>query len=186
MFSTADTIVALATPRGRSAIGVVRLSGKDAHRIAAALLNRPGPLSPRLATLCHLAANVSIDPLMEDTRDEVLATSFPAPASYTGEDMVEISCHGNPVMVSMRSSSVLRGQEPGWPGPGEFTLRAFLNGKRDLVRAEAVADLIAAATPPAGTSRIRSARGDADTPHHGARCHVVRSHYSTRGLARLP
>jgi tRNA modification GTPase len=134
MFSTDDSIVAIATPPGRGGIGVVRISGPRAQEIGRALLSRQRPLEPRRATFARVRS------------DEVVATYFPEPHSYTGQDVLEISAHGSPVVLQ----GILRGAvEAGarLAEPGEFTLRAFLNGKRDLVRAEAVADLIDAATP---------------------------------------
>ncbi len=140
MFSTDDSIVAVATPPGRGGIGVVRISGPGSKQIAEAMLTRREPLAPRMATFTRVVAKTA------DVIDEVVATYFPAPRSYTGEDVVEMSAHGNPVVLQ---AIVVRALEAGarLAEPGEFTLRAFLNGKRDLVQAEAVADLIAAATP---------------------------------------
>jgi tRNA modification GTPase len=135
MFSTSDTIVAIATPPGRGAIGVVRLSGPDAPAIARRLISHRGDLEPRRATFTRTHA-----------ADQVVATYFPAPRSYTGEDIVELSAHGSPVvlrtMVECAAACGARLAEP-----GEFTFRAFLNGRIDLVQAEAVADLINAVTP---------------------------------------
>jgi tRNA modification GTPase len=140
MFSTDDSIVAVATPPGRGGIGVVRISGSASREIAAAMLARREPLEARHATFTRVIAQST------SVIDEVIATYFPAPHSYTGEHVVEISAHGSPVVLR---AIVGRALEAGarLAEPGEFTLRAFLNGKRDLVQAEAVADLIAAATP---------------------------------------
>lgn len=138
MFSTTDTIVAIATPPGRGAIGVVRLSGPDALAIAQALLHRTHPLEPRHATLASARFN--------DVPDQVIATWFQQPASFTGEDVVEISAHGSSVVLQ----AIVRGALANGAraaAPGEFTLRAYLNGKLDLPRAEAVADLVDAVTP---------------------------------------
>jgi tRNA modification GTPase len=134
VFSTDDSIVAIATPPGRGGIGIVRISGPAAPAIAADVLERRVPLAPRHATCARVRV------------DEVVATYFPAPHSYTGEDVVEISAHGSPVVLR---GIVQHALDAGarLAEPGEFTLRAFLNGKRDLVQAEAVGDLIAAATP---------------------------------------
>jgi len=142
MFATDDTIVAIATPRGRSAIGVVRLSGPKAAAVAAALLGREAALEPRRATLGRIrSGGPSASPI-----DEVIATFFPGPHSYTGQALVEISGHGNPVVLdAIVARAVAAGAR--MAEPGEFTLRAFLGGKRDLIQAEAVADLIEAATP---------------------------------------
>ena len=135
MFSTTDTIVAIATPPGRGAIGVVRLSGPDAPAIARRLISHRGDLEPRRATFTRTHA-----------ADQVVATYFPSPRSYTGEDIIELSAHGSPVvlrtMVECAAACGARVAEP-----GEFTFRAFLNGRIDLVQAEAVADLIDAVTP---------------------------------------
>lgn len=140
MFDPNDTIVAIATPRGRGGIGVVRISGPDAARVAGALMRDPAPLQPRHATLAHLIDEHGA------SIDEVIATSFPAPHSYTGQDVIELSGHGNPVLldriVGAASAAGARLAEP-----GEFTLRAFLHGRIDLPQAEAVADLVDAVTP---------------------------------------
>ncbi|MEY4095390.1 MAG: hypothetical protein RLZZ53_2589 [Acidobacteriota bacterium] len=134
MFSTSDTIVAIATPPGRGGLGVIRISGADASRIGCELTARTSPLQPRLATFAH------------SNSDQVVLTYFVAPASYTGEDVVEISAHGSPVILN----GILRAAMDAGARlaePGEFTLRAFLNGKVDLIQAEAVGDLIDAVTP---------------------------------------
>jgi tRNA modification GTPase len=135
MFQTDDTIVAIATPPGKGGIGVVRISGPAAHSIAQSILNRSDPLQPRHAIFARI----------RDT-DEVIATFFAAPRSYTGEDVVEISAHGSPVVLrAIVSAAMSCGAR--LAQPGEFTLRAFLGGRLDLVQSEAVADLIDAATP---------------------------------------
>jgi tRNA modification GTPase len=134
MFSTDDTIVAISTPLGRGAIGIVRLSGPDAATIAARLSDRTTAFEPRRATFTTLL------------HDQVVVTFYPAPHSYTAEDVVEISAHGSPVVLqSIVAASIRCGAR--LAEPGEFTLRAFLNGKLDLVQAEAVGDLINAVTP---------------------------------------
>jgi tRNA modification GTPase len=134
MFSTEDTIVAIATPAGRGGIGVVRISGPSAVEVGSGLLQLDGPLQPRHATFVRTHG------------DQVVATCFPAPHSYTGEHVIEISAHGSPVVLRQ---IVERAMALGarLAEPGEFTLRAFLNGRIDLVQAEAVADLIEAVTP---------------------------------------
>ena len=134
MFSTDDTIVAIATPAGRGGIGVVRISGPSAVDVADALLQLDAPLRPRYATFARTQG------------DQVVATYFPAPHSYTGEHVVEISAHGSPVVLrQIVTQAMATGSR--LAEPGEFTLRAFLNGRIDLVQAEAVADLIDAVTP---------------------------------------
>ena len=143
MFSTSDTIAAIATPPGRGGIGIVRLSGIDAQSIARRLINRAKPLKARHATL----ANVTTDAANADSAlDQVVVTYFPAPASYTGDDVVEIGAHGSPVILrAIVSAAIAAGAR--LAEPGEFTLRAFINGRMDLMQAEAVADLIDSVTP---------------------------------------
>jgi tRNA modification GTPase len=143
MFSPDDTIVAVATAAGRAALGVVRISGPDALAIASRLLALRRALEPRLAAFARLASAADRE---STVHDEVIATSFPAPASFTGQDVVEISAHGSPVVLR---GIVQRALAAGarLAEPGEFTLRAFLAGKLDLVQAEAVGDLVAAVTP---------------------------------------
>jgi tRNA modification GTPase len=134
MFSTSDTIVAIATPAGRGGIGVVRMSGPSAASIASGLLQLDAPLQPRHATFARTHS------------DQVVATYFPAPHSYTGEHVIELSAHGSPVVLrQIVEQAMARGAR--LAEAGEFTLRAFLNGRIDLVQAEAVADLIDAVTP---------------------------------------
>src|SRR6185295_6925848 len=157
MFSTEDTIVAIATPPGRGGIGVVRLSGAAARAIAGRLLAHVGPLEPRHATLTLVRLEPDAtgvrrrpDATEMDTGavaiDQVVATYFPAPASYTGDDVVELSAHGSPVVLREIVAAAIRAGAR-LAEPGEFTLRAYLNGRIDLMQAEAVADLIDAATP---------------------------------------
>jgi len=139
MFSTEDTIVAIATPAGRGGIGVVRLSGPDAARIAGTLTT-PASFAPRHATLAQIHSADG------DAIDQGIVTHFPAPHSYTGEDVVEVSAHGSPVILR---AVVAAAQAAGarLANPGEFTLRAYLHGRITLVEAEAVADLVDAVTP---------------------------------------
>jgi tRNA modification GTPase len=148
VFSTTDTIVAIATPPGRGGIGVVRVSGPDAPAIVRRLVTYREALEPRYATLTRvrLKPDSTRDGTNADTIDHAIVTYFPAPHSYTGDDVVEISAHGSPVVLrSIVAAAVDCGAR--LAEPGEFTLRAFLNGRIDLMQAEAVADLIDAATP---------------------------------------
>jgi len=133
-----DTIVAISTPPGRSGLGVVRLSGPDARAIAAQLLT-PAEFQPWHAHLAEL-----LD-AQGHRIDQVVATFFEKPRSYTAEDVVEISCHGAPVVLRHAVERALAAGAR-LAEPGEFTLRAFLNGRLDLPRAEAVRDLIDATT----------------------------------------
>src|SRR5277367_6745566 len=133
-----DTIVAIATPPGRGGIGVVRLSGAEATSIAAPILRLPhgGDLKPNHAHFVEL-----IDPATNERIDEVVVTYFAKPHSYTTDDVVEISCHGSPVVLRHVVEMALTGGAR-LAEPGEFTMRAFLNGRLDLTQAEAVRDLI--------------------------------------------
>jgi tRNA modification GTPase len=138
-----DTIVAIATPQGRGGIGVVRIAGPNAVAIAGALIDRTEPLQPRHATFARI-----LDRAAGDARpvDQVVATWFAAPHSYTGDDVVEISAHGSPpVLERLLRLAMAAGAR--LAEPGEFTLRAYLNGRLDLIQAEAVADLVEAVTP---------------------------------------
>jgi len=152
VFSTSDTIVAIATPPGRGGLGVIRISGPDASRIANSLIGRSKPLKPRHATFGRFGGSPPFSPSSRDemgrsnASDHVVLTYFVAPSSYTGEDVVEVSAHGSPVVLgSILRAAIDAGAR--LAEPGEFTLRAFLNQKLDLVQAEAVADLIDAVTP---------------------------------------
>src|SRR5687767_14473687 len=124
MFSPDDTIVAIATPAGRGSLGVVRISGVDACGVARRILIRNAPLQPRHATFTRVRA-FRTD--AEHLVDEVIATWFPAPHSYTGEHVVELSTHGSPVILhQVLKSAIDAGAR--LARPGEFTLRAFVNG----------------------------------------------------------
>jgi len=148
LFATDDTIVAIATPPGRGALGIVRLSGPDAARVAAAIIDRQTPLEARHATLARVVMpdDAGAGPRGPRAIDQVVVTSFPAPHSYTGDDVAEISAHGSPVLLEQIVRCAVRAGAR-LARPGEFTLRAFLNDRVDLVQAEAVADLIEAVTP---------------------------------------
>ena len=147
----AATIVAAATPPGRGGIGIVRISGPDATRMARALLAVLP--APRHAT--HARFLGSDDRVI----DVGLALYFPAPHSYTGEDVLELHGHGGPVLIE---ALILRAIELGArrAQPGEFTQRAYLNDKMDLAQAEAVADLIDAGSEAAAQAALRSVQGE--------------------------
>lgn len=134
-----DTIVALSTPPGEGAIGVIRLSGKQAISFANSIF-RGKDLEQVDGNTLHFGRIVEGEE--EFTIDEVVAGIFKAPRSYTGEDIVELSCHGSPYILQKVISLCLKAGAR-MAERGEFTLRAFLNGKMDLSQAEAVADLIA-------------------------------------------
>ena len=159
-----DPIVAIATAPGRGAVGIVRLSGKGLAPLVQQLLGRA--LQPRLATYMPFPGEDG-QPL-----DHGLALWFPAPHSYTGEDVLELQAHGGSVVLQMLLAHCLQaGQALGMrvAQPGEFTERAFLNGKLDLAQAEAVADLIDASTETAARSASRSLSGAFSQEIHSLR-----------------
>src|SRR5687767_14145150 len=136
-----ETIVAVSTPPGRGGIGVVRLSGSGARLIAEAVLRFA--TGPRWESWSSQLASLPDDE--GQTVDQVVVSFFAAPRSYTAEDVVEISCHGSPVLLRhCLERCCAAGARPA--EPGEFTLRAFANGRIDLPQAEAVRDLIEATT----------------------------------------
>jgi tRNA modification GTPase len=139
-----DTIVAIATPLGRSALGVVRLSGPRALELARSLLGDIH-LEPRRATFCRVSVAAN-DGSSARSRDEAVAVFFPAPRSFTGEDVVEISTHGNPLILEGVIAMAIAGGAR-LARRGEFSLRSVMHGKRELVQAEAIADAIEASTP---------------------------------------
>lgn len=148
-----DTIVALATPPGVGAIGVIRLSGTGAIEIA----NQLFPSKNLLQELSH-TLHVGLLKEEEKVLDEVVISIFKNPTSYTGEEVVEISCHGSSyVQQQVIDACIKKGAR--LAKPGEFTQRAFLNGKLDLAQAEAVADLIASNTSASQKAAIHSMRG---------------------------
>src|SRR3989454_11374204 len=136
-----DPIVALATPPGRSALAVIRLSGRGAFAVAARALHPFHPDPPRTVRRVHVVHPATGVPL-----DDALAACFPGPRSYTGEDLVELSTHGGLLVPATAVAAlVAAGARPA--RPGEFTRRAVVNGKLDLLQAEATADLIDAGSP---------------------------------------
>ena len=160
----ADPIVAVATAPGRGGVGIVRVSGASLAPLAQALVGRA--LAPRVATYAGFL-DAQGEPI-----DQGLALHFPAPHSYTGEDVLELHAHGGPVLLQLLLARCLQAAAEADPRtgrerlprlrlaqPGEFTQRAFLNGKLDLAQAEAVADLIDAGTEAAARSAGRSLAG---------------------------
>lgn len=160
MFSTEDTIVAIATPAGRGGIGVIRISGPVAQQVAGRLVMHRGSFEPRHATLTLVRAAAPASPPSgpRSAIDQAIVTVFPEPSSYTGEDVVELSVHGSPVVLREVLQAAVRAGAR-LAEPGEFTLRAFLNGRIDLPQAEAVADLIDAATPLQARSAFDQLQG---------------------------
>ncbi|MEN0002673.1 MAG: tRNA uridine-5-carboxymethylaminomethyl(34) synthesis GTPase MnmE [Bacteroidota bacterium] len=149
-----DTIVALATPPGAGAIGVIRVSGKNAITLVDAVF-RGKKLSEQASHTIHFG---TIRDENDTIIDEVLCALFVAPRSYTGENIVEISCHGSQYIIQ-RLIEVVVNQGARLAQPGEFTMRAFLNGKMDLSQAEAVADLIASDSASAHSIAMQQMRG---------------------------
>jgi tRNA modification GTPase len=148
-----DTIVALATPPGVGAIGVIRLSGNRSVSIANELFP-----SKDLSTALSHTLHVGFLKDNETTLDEVVISVFKNPKSYTGEDVIEISCHGSPfVQQQIINACIAKGAR--LAKPGEFTQRAFLNGKLDLTQAEAVGDLIASNTAASQKAALHTMRG---------------------------
>jgi tRNA modification GTPase len=148
-----EPIVAIATAPGRGAVGIVRVSGKDLRPVIAAVCNR--------ALLARQATYLPFRDAAGDTIDKGLAIYFPAPHSYTGEDVLELQAHGGPVVLQLLLARCLEAQpELRVARPGEFTERAFLNDKIDLAQAEAIADLIDASSDVAARSAARSMSGE--------------------------
>jgi tRNA modification GTPase len=150
VFSIDDTIVAVATAAGHAGIGVVRISGPEACAIGERMAQRARPFVARRATRASI--ETSIGPT------DAIVTRFVGPASYTGEDVLEISAHGNPVLLAaVVDAAVALGARPA--ARGEFTLRAFVRGKIDLVQAEGVRDLVDALSPAQLRAATRELEG---------------------------
>lgn len=163
-----DTIVALATPPGVSALGIVRLSGKKAIEV----MNELFP-SKDLSKQPSHTAHVGFLKNGAEVLDEVVVTIFRAPRSYTGEDIAEISCHGSPfIHQRVLEACTQHGARPA--KPGEFTQRAFLNGKLDLTQAEAVADLIASNSDASHKTALHNIRGGFSGALKGLREELIR------------
>jgi len=165
-----DTIAAIATPPGYGGVGIVRISGRRVSSVAAAILGKLP--SPRVATLAKFLDTEA------QSIDSGIALYFPAPNSFTGEDVLELQAHGGPVVLDLLlQRAVQLGAR--LAEPGEFSRRAFLNDKLDLVEAEAIADLIAAGSAQAARAAVRSMQGEFSARLHAltealiaARMHV--------------
>ncbi|MEP6741229.1 MAG: tRNA uridine-5-carboxymethylaminomethyl(34) synthesis GTPase MnmE [bacterium] len=164
-----DTIVAVSTPPGRGAIAVVRLSGPSSLEILRALVREDhfAP-EPNRVALKKLLGESSVDVV-----DEALITYFQSPHSFTGEDMVEISCHGSPVILR-RLIDQIQTYEARLAEPGEFTLRACRNGKMNLTQAEAIRDLIDAQTQAGAMQATRQLRGELTDALYPAKQELIR------------
>lgn len=160
-----DTIAAIATSSGRGAIGIVRISGSDAFALAEQLTGRILP-APRMAGLRY-CLGADGDPI-----DQGLLLCFPGPNSFTGEDTVEFQGHGGHVILHMIWQRLITlGARPA--RPGEFSERAYLNGRIDLAQAEAIADLIDAGSRQAARAALRSLRGDFSTKVESLRTRLI-------------
>ena len=172
-----DTIAALATPAGRGGIGIVRISGPTVPRLAVEVIGRLP--SARRATLARFA----------DARgemiDEGIAVYFPAPRSYTGEEVLELHGHGGPVVMQMLLAACVDAGAR-LAEPGEFTRRAFLEGRLDLAQAEAVADLIDAASQEAARSALRSLSGEFSSAIDGLASQLVELRALTEAMLDFP
>src|SRR5437764_643707 len=166
-----DTIAAIATPPGIGGIGVVRVSGTDAFTLVEPLFRQPGGRSG-LPPSHLLAYGHIVDPASEETIDEVLVAFMNAPRTYTCENVVEIQGHGGPLVLQRILRLVLaRGAR--MANPGEFTLRAFLNGRLDLAQAEAVMDLIDAQTEAGQRLAMQQLHGHVSTRVQEARQSIL-------------
>lgn len=172
-----DTIAAIATPAGRGAIGIVRVSGPAAPAFAERVLGRLPP--PRVATLAT-ARDAHGEPL-----DEGLALYFAAPRSYTGEPVLEFQGHGGSVVLQSVLAAFLDAGAR-LAEPGEFTRRAFLNGRLDLAQAEGVADLIDAASREAARSAVRSLRGEFSAAVQGLVAQLTELRALTEAMLDFP
>lgn len=145
-----STIAAISTAHGDAAIGVIRLSGPDAHKIAAAVFS-PMPKKPKQAAVGILSD-------LDGPVDKAVLTLWKGPKSYTGEDMAEFSCHGGHVVLRQALAAIVAaGARPA--GPGEFTKRAFVNGKLDLAESEGIIELITATSAAAARAAFSQAAG---------------------------
>ncbi|MCL2390168.1 MAG: tRNA uridine-5-carboxymethylaminomethyl(34) synthesis GTPase MnmE, partial [Endomicrobia bacterium] len=150
-YSTEDTIAALSTAAGKSAIAVIRLSGKQSFEIIDKIFKTKSPANQQIKY------GYIVDGI--EKKDEVLCTFFKAPDTYTGEDLAEISCHGNPVIIKEILDLLYKnGARPA--EAGEFTYRAFINGKKDLAQAEAVCALISSKTAAAAKAALNNVSGE--------------------------
>jgi tRNA modification GTPase len=162
--ASTDTIAAIASAPGRGAVGVIRVSGPNVPQIAASMLGNLPP--PRVAQVAHFRG------LDGDSIDRGLALYFPAPASYTGEHVLELQGHGGVLVLDLLLKRLL---ELGcrMARPGEFSERAFLNGKIDIAQAEAIADLIDAGSTAAARAAVRSMQGEFSAHVHALQAQIT-------------
>ena len=172
MYSLDDTIAAISTPIGEGGIGIVRMTGPDAVEVlyrlfVPAIQPATSELQPRTLHYGHV-----VHPVTGETVDEVLAVYMPAPGTYTRQDVVEINGHGGIVALRRVLALCLR-QGARLAEPGEFTARAFLNGRLDLAQAEAVLDVIQAKTEPSLQAAVGQLAGRLSTQVRSARAILV-------------
>jgi len=177
--SSTETIAAIATPPGRGAIAIVRVSGPEVPALVRRLVRTTAPLRPRVATRASI-----VDELGEKL-DEGLAILFSAPGSYTGEEMLELQIHGSPV-VAREVVRALLGCGARLAQPGEFSRRAFLNGKIDLHAAAAVADLIEAETSAAARAAVANLGGGLASEARLLRDSLAEIHEELAGAIDFP
>lgn len=163
-----DTIVALATPPGIGAIGVIRVSGKNAFPVMNELFPSKD-LTKQASHTVHVGILKSDNVLL----DEVVLALFKGPKSYTGEDVIEISCHGSPFIIE-KVLQAITNKSVRMAKPGEFTQRAFLQGKLDLAQAESVADLIASNTEASRRAALHNMRGGFSSELHQLREELIK------------
>ncbi|HVE84845.1 MAG TPA: tRNA uridine-5-carboxymethylaminomethyl(34) synthesis GTPase MnmE [Myxococcales bacterium] len=177
------TIAAIATGPAPGGIGIIRLSGPlalEAGRAVAVAADLPTELEPRRAYLTRLSARDGA------LLDEGLLLWFPAPHSYTGEDVVELHAHGSPRLLSVLLAELLRDDRLRLASPGEFSRRAYLNGRMDLARAEAVADLVAAQSEAAARAAAASLRGALSDRVQAVRRPLLALHADLEGVLNFP
>lgn len=175
--SNADTIAAIATAQGRGGVGVVRISGRGIISIALSILGKLP--TPRHATFGNLLDEKG------EAIDQGVVLFFPAPHSYTGEDVLELQGHGGTAVLHLLLQRCLS-LGARLAEPGEFTRRAFLNGKLDLAQAESVADLIEATTDEAARSAVRSLQGDFSAAIHALVNELVRLRMLVEAMLDFP
>src|SRR5512147_1033925 len=164
-----DTIVALASGAGRAGVAVIRVSGPDAGLVLQALTDRPPPHARRAVRRAFC------DPRTGLSLDDGIAIWFPGPASFTGEDVAELQVHGGPAVVAAVVDACLSQPSVRPAEPGEFTRRAFENGKLDLAEAEGLADLVDAETEGQRRQALRQRRGALSAMYDGWRERLVQA-----------
>jgi len=173
-----DTIAAIATPGGRGGVVIVRISGPAVQGVAARLIRHIPP--PRMATLTPIVDAEG------QLLDNGLALFFPSPHSFTGEDVLELHAHGGPVLLDMILQQAIGVGGVRLARPGEFTERAFLNGKMDLLQAEAVADLIESASADAVRGAAKSLHGEFSRQVEALRLKTVQLRVYVEGAIDFP